>query len=412
MKIILITSEYPYGLNETFIHNEVKFYEKIKNLDITFLPSKRKDYQRKLNFSFKLDSSLSKKKNKTISSKIYFFLKSLKYRVFYKELFRVLFTKPLAIRHFAFSISNFAFYLEFFESYFDIKKSYSNVIVYTYWNNEITYALQHLKYKYNFKLVSRIHGYDLFKERRPYNYMPLKIHFYENINKVFAVSINTLNYLRDNYRFRKEIIDHSYLGVKDPLHITQLNNPNKLHVVSCSRIESVKRLDILIESLIHLSIKRKDIKIYWSHFGDGYLKNKLINKYKDKLNEFSYTFYGNVENQKLYNFYSKNKIDLFINSSESEGLPISILEALSFGIPVIAPDIGGISEVIKNKSNGILLRKNHNYKDLLYAIEIFIDNDNKLLFKENSYKMFKNKFELNLNYSKFFKKIETIVQGN
>ena len=242
--------------------------------------------------------------------------------------------------------------------------------------------------------------------------MPLKIHFYKNINKVFAISINTYNYLRDNYRFRKEIIDHSYLGVKDPLHITKPNNPNKLHVVSCSRIESVKRLDILIESLIHLSIKRKDIKIYWSHFGDGYLKNKLINKYKDKLNEFSYTFYGNVENQKLYNFYSKNKIDLFINSSESEGLPISILEALSFGIPVIAPDIGGISEVIKNKSNGILLRKNHNYKDLLYAIEIFIDNDNKLSFKENSYKMFKNKFELNLNYSKFFKKIETIVQGN
>ena len=49
--------------------------------------------------------------------------------------------------------------------------------------------------------------------------------------------------------------------VDGPGKYSQPNNPNKLHVVSCSRIESVKRLDILIESLIHLSTKRKDIKI-------------------------------------------------------------------------------------------------------------------------------------------------------
>ena len=67
-----------------------------------------------------------------------------------------------------------------------------------------------------------------------------------------------MNYLSDNYRFRKEIIDHSYLGVKDPLHITKPNNTNKLHIVSCSRIESVKRLDILIESLIYDGIKISD----------------------------------------------------------------------------------------------------------------------------------------------------------
>ncbi len=412
MRIILITSEYPYGLNETFIQNELKYYEKIKNFNITLLPSKRKDHQRKLNSRFEIDNSLSKKKNKTIVSKVYFFLKSLKFRIFYKELFRVLFFKPLAIRHFAFSISNFTFYTEFFESYFDIKKNYKNVVVYTYWNNEITYALQQIKNKYNFKLISRVHGYDLFKERRPFNYMPLKIQFFKNINNVFAVSKNTLNYLRENYKYGKEIIDYSYLGVKDPKQITRSNNSNKFHIVSCSRIVSVKRIDILIESLINLSNKRNDINIHWSHFGDGYLKNKLIKKYKHKLSKVTYMFYGNVENEKLYDFYSKNKIDLFVNCSESEGLPISILEALSFGIPVIAPDIGGVSEAIKNKWNGILLKKNHNYEDLSDAIVNFLNASNKSLYKVNSYKTFKSKFELNSNYSKFFEKIKSIAQGN
>lgn len=50
----------------------------------------------------------------------------------------------------------------------------------------------------------------------------------------------------------------------------------------------------------------------------------------------------------------QNSIDWFISLSSSEGLPISICEALSYGVPVIATDVGGVSEVVTSDV-GILL---------------------------------------------------------
>jgi glycosyltransferase involved in cell wall biosynthesis len=47
--------------------------------------------------------------------------------------------------------------------------------------------------------------------------------------------------------------------------------------------------------------------------------------------------------------------DVYISLSSSEDIPHSMLEALSYGIPVISTDVGGVSEVIKNGENGFLL---------------------------------------------------------
>ena len=66
-----------------------------------------------------------------------------------------------------------------------------------------------------------------------------------------------------------------------------------------------------------------------------------------------------------------NKSKCFVLSSTREGNPISILEAMSFGLPIIAPCIGGIPDVIKNKS-GILFEANNLdelKKAMVYALE-------------------------------------------
>ena len=50
-----------------------------------------------------------------------------------------------------------------------------------------------------------------------------------------------------------------------------------------------------------------------------------------------------------------NKADIFILPSYTEGLPISILEAMAYSVPVISTNVGGIPEVIKNEENGYIL---------------------------------------------------------
>lgn len=62
-------------------------------------------------------------------------------------------------------------------------------------------------------------------------------------------------------------------------------------------------------------------------------------------------FLGNIPNAGMYNSIA----DLFMLPSNYEGLPMVILEAMSFGKPVVASNVGGISEIVQNDWNGYTL---------------------------------------------------------
>jgi glycosyltransferase involved in cell wall biosynthesis len=83
---------------------------------------------------------------------------------------------------------------------------------------------------------------------------------------------------------------------------------------------------------------------------------------------------GFVDNKNLIKFYQSQPVDLFLNVSASEGLPVSIMEALSFGIPVIATDVGGTSELV-NENNGQLIPANFDINELAYSIECMLKLD-------------------------------------
>jgi glycosyltransferase involved in cell wall biosynthesis len=86
--------------------------------------------------------------------------------------------------------------------------------------------------------------------------------------------------------------------------------------------------------------------------GDGPLFIQL-QKTVEKHHLENFTFLGHIED--MNSFYSQ--IDLFLNTSQHEGIPMTILEAMSRGIPVIAPHVGGIPEIITNGVDGFLIQK-------------------------------------------------------
>ena len=100
---------------------------------------------------------------------------------------------------------------------------------------------------------------------------------------------------------------------------------------------------------------------------------------------------GRIENQKVLEFYQKNFVNCFITTSSTEGCPVSIMEALSFGIPVIATSVGGITEMIEGTEN-ILLSATPSIDEIKTAlISMFslsedknkrLRNANRLLWKE------------------------------
>ena len=95
-------------------------------------------------------------------------------------------------------------------------------------------------------------------------------------------------------------------------------------------------------------------KISWTHFGGGPLLDELKASAKSAPQNISIDFTGQVAKEEVLRFYSENPVDLFVNVSESEGIPVSIMEAMSFGIPVLATNVGGVSEVV-GEGSGILV---------------------------------------------------------
>ena len=121
----------------------------------------------------------------------------------------------------------------------------------------------------------------------------------------------------------------------------------------------------MIECLQYL-----DFPVIWHHVGDGVLRNELT-ELTSKLNVTDkFIFEGLIDSTKILDYYTDRNIDLFVNVSESEGVPFSIMESFSVGIPVIATDVGGTSEIV-DESVGGLLKEELTAQDLAAKITAF-----------------------------------------
>jgi glycosyltransferase involved in cell wall biosynthesis len=172
----------------------------------------------------------------------------------------------------------------------------------------------------------------------------------------------------------------------------------------------VKRVHLLIYAL---GLVRSSKKIIWNHFGEGSLEKELklmAEKTLGNLSGIEYKFRGRVMNAQIMEFYNENNVDLLVNTSSSEGIPVSIMEAQSFGIPVIATDTGGTAEIIV-KETGILLPVDFDIADLARQIEYLLNLDHaeKVRMKRAIYDKWKMNFNAYTNFENFLKDIDTIV---
>jgi glycosyltransferase involved in cell wall biosynthesis len=406
-KIILITASFPYLPGEQFLETEVKYYTEHKDIDFTIMPINSHDKIREIDKSIKLDTYLIDNMNKSLLHRLLYLGKSMLSKLFYKEIASNLVFTTSSIKSFMGSVSAYQNFYDLFDNYFKYKEDLSDTIVYTYWNDTFTYALQSLKNKYGYKLVSRIHGYDIYKERRPDCYKPLKHLFTDNIDRIFTITQSANEYLSRTYGFKSETLELSRLGVDDNFIKCNSSLENHFSIASCSFLVDVKRVDKIIDAIAILSKQYPLITFEWNHIGSGPLEDKLKQYAQQKLSNMSnvkYEFLGHLDNQEVYAFYKNNAVDMFINVSESEGVPVSIMEAMSCHIPIVAPNVGGISDMIIDKNSGRLLSEKCEVDELLEALsEVeFFKNE---VTREKAYQVYLEKYDAKKNYTEF---IETL----
>lgn len=139
-------------------------------------------------------------------------------------------------------------------------------------------------------------------------------------------------------------------------------------IISVGRLQSQKRYDRLIS--VSALIAPKYPQWYIDIYGKGNLYNQLKDLIKDKGLEGRVFLHEPIEN--IYNEYMQSQF--LVLSSDYEGLPLVLLEAMSFGLPVISTDCPfGPSEIIKHQNNGLLCEMD--YKDLSEKMEWMIIHD-------------------------------------
>lgn len=196
----------------------------------------------------------------------------------------------------------------------------------------------------------RLHRYDLYEDRAPGGYLPFRRQLFARADTVLAISDDGAGYLADTYRDRrlnaKTVV--SRLGVPGPAAVQRPAPGAERVIVSCSAITPIKRVGLIlnaVRALVHLDEQRT---VRWVHFGSGPLADELAAAASDLPPGLTVELRGQTPNAEIAAFYASTRVDVFVNVSTSEGIPVSIMEAIAHDIPVVATAVGGTPEIVGN----------------------------------------------------------------
>ncbi|EOT2902265.1 glycosyltransferase [Clostridium perfringens] len=403
--IIIIDTGFPFDKIEPFLETEINYYNDINIYLAPCMINNKKKF-RNINNRFVNIFDLPEIDNRKLLRIIKKSLRGVKVffnKLFYFELFYLISNKKLNFGN----IKSLIIFL--IDSDYIIKKlkniikktnlKNDDILIYSYWMHIHAYiGIKIKEYLKNGKVITRCHRYDLYEYANDNNYIPMRNYIIKNIDRIYSISDDGKDYLKKQYNIEENKIKISRLGTID-YGIQEWKDDRLLRIVSCSWVVKVKRVEKIVEALSNI----KDISIEWVHFGDGNCLNDVKEKAKNLSENINCIFKGAVSNKDILKYYKENSIDIFLNVSESEGIPVSIMEVQSFGVPVIATDVGGVSEQVFNYKNGILIDKEFLIEDLIKSIRLFweMDLNEYLRYRKESREIWESKYSADKNYNEF-----------
>jgi colanic acid/amylovoran biosynthesis glycosyltransferase len=285
-----------------------------------------------------------------------------------------------------------------------------NSTFYSYWFHKSALLLSVLKDKKIIeRFVSRAHSIDLYHQywgviNKDSKVPSFKMFKLKQVDSIITISDHGLNFLKKHFPLHSHKLKNFYLGVLGNNKLP-FSNQKEFLIVTCSHLDWTKRVDKLAEALTKV-----DYACKWVHFGGG--SELELNKIKDISKKIpakiTIDLKGYVSNQEINDFYRTNPVDLFVNLSLVEGVPVSIMEALSYGIPVIATNVYGNPEAVIENKNGFLLNIDFTTEELTRKINFCISNRDQLKqMGEESYLLFQERFNADENYTAFANYLQT-----
>lgn len=280
----------------------------------------------------------------------------------------------------------------------------TNCVFYSYWFSSWASILSILKKNNTINsYICRAHGFDLYADRYKYNFISFQEFKLKNIETLFLISEHGFNYLSKKYPEFAYKLKINYLGTVDK-GLNKLIYTNDINIISISNLIPLKRIHLIIEILQHIPCNVK-----WTHIGSGVLLKELVSRSNTLPSNIKVSFLGQIENEEVIDYLKEQPITFLINVSESEGIPVSMMEAISFGIPVVATNVGGVNEIVNSKT-GLLIHQNFEIKKTALEIYKYIEKFNDINFRIGVRSYWSKNFDASINYPIFIDSIKSIIE--
>ena len=148
------------------------------------------------------------------------------------------------------------------------------------------------------------------------------------------------------FKNKIEIINN---GVFIPEENTNIFTNDQINITIVSRLVSHKNIEKIIRAISDLN----NPLIYLNIIGDGPELNQLQKISLKSNNKDNIIFHGKLNRDDINHIFLKS--DIYIQASNYEGLPHSLLEAMSYGIPVLCTPVGECKEILGNEDRGYIL---------------------------------------------------------
>lgn len=267
----------------------------------------------------------------------------------------------------------------------------------SFWMDKWSLILSILKYRKKIRtFVFRVHQHDLYVDGNPAKYIPFRYFNISMASGVFPDSKRGVQFLK-NLSFHPHKMHVGHLGVVDKG--TNPFDPSAFTLVSCSALIDRKRVEMIADALALVTIP-----VTWVHFGasgDAGAFERLKTKCATLPENISCELKGDVSYADLIRFYQDRPVSLFITLTRAEGLPVSVIEAVSFGIPSLVTDVMGLPDVVTEES-GILIPPDIGLKEIASILTNFSSSEkNTIAFRSRTKDYWRNHFNSEINYSRF-----------
>lgn len=405
-RLILLANAFPYGSWEPFLETEIQYYEGFDEIHIFSLSVRPEQNETRREIG-RSDVSVHPIR---FRAQWWYALNAVRVlfdKNFYRELVELAKKRTFSLSRL---VTLFIFLSRAHVEAREIRSilrglrhsDNDSTVIYSYRSAYQPYLAQLIERSFHGGVVhvARGHRADLYEEHSPRGYLPMRESTLRSLRVFVAIAQDGKKYLEETVPALSGRTTVSFLGTFDHGFGPIPREGKPLQVLTCSNVVPIKRLDRVVEALANLS----DLEVHWTHYGDGPELPKLKAAVKERLGPLTtVSFMGAVGNAELLRSFEQKPFDVIVNVSASEGIPVSIMEAFSFGVPAIATDVGGVREIVDHNINGILLPSPYKPEDLTAALRRLsgLSPEARRALRVAAREKWEANFDANTNYSQF-----------